>query len=66
MWLGLRKLTMWAQKIANFTVFAVSQLNNYLYYWTKIFITTVEFNGLSSAAYGNGIAHSERKILAKI
>ena len=29
-------------------------------------MTTAEFNGLSSAAYRNGIVHSERKILAKI
>ena len=49
-----------------FSVFAVSYLNNYLYYCNKIFITTAAFNGLSSAAYGNGIANSERKILAKI
>ena len=41
-------------------------LKNYLYYYNKIFITTAEFNGLSSAGYGNGIVHSERKILAKI
>ena len=38
----------------------------YLYYCNKIFITTAEFKGLSSATYGNGIAHSERKILAEI
>ena len=31
-----------------------------------MFITTAKFNGLSSAAYGNEILHSERKILAKI
>ena len=49
-----------------FSVFAVSYLNKYLYYCNKIFITTAEFNGLSYAAYRNGIAHSERKILAKI
>ena len=30
-----------------------------------MFITTAEFNGLSYAAYGNGILHSEHKILAK-
>ena len=38
----------------------------YTSYYNKIFVTTAEFNGLSSAAYGNGIVHSERKILAKI
>ena len=32
----------------------------------KIFITTAEVNGLSSAAYGNGILQSEQKILVKI
>ena len=32
----------------------------------KIFITTAEFNGLSYAAYRNGILHSEWKRLAKI
>ena len=37
-----------------------------LYNCNKIFITTAEFNGLSSAAYRNGIVHSEQKILAKI
>ena len=37
-----------------------------IYYCSKIFITTAEFNMLSSAAYGNGIVHSERKILVKI
>ena len=38
----------------------------YVYYCNKIFITTAVFHGLSSAAYGNGIVRSERKILAKI
>ena len=33
---------------------------------TKIYITTADFIGLSSAAYGNGIVHSKQKILAKI
>ena len=33
---------------------------------TKNFIITAGFNGLSSAAYRNGILHSEQKILAKI
>ena len=42
-----------------FTVFAVSYLNNYYIYCNKTFITTAAFNGLFSAAYGNGIAHSE-------
>ena len=37
-----------------------------LYNHNKIFITTAEFNGLSSAAYGIGILRFERKILAKI
>ena len=48
-------------------------LKSYQYYHgyiakvnAKTYITTAEFNGLSSAAYGNGIVHSERKILAKI
>ena len=54
------------KKLLIFSVFAVSYLNNYLYYCNKIFITTAKFNGLSSAAYVNGIANSERKILAKI
>ena len=40
--------------------------NSYLYYCNKLFITTAEFNGLSSAIYGNGIVYFERKILAKI
>ena len=31
-----------------------------------MFITTAEFNGLSSAACRNGILHSEQKILVKI
>ena len=39
---------------------------NYLYYCNKMFIIIVEFNGLSSAAYGNEIVHSEQKILAKV
>ena len=39
---------------------------NYLYYHNKIFGTTTESNGLSSATYGNGILHSEQKIVAKI
>ena len=43
-----------------------SRLNNYLYYHNKIFITTIEFNRLSSAAYRNRILHSDWKILAKI
>ena len=34
-----------------FSVFAVSKLNNYT--------TAAEFHGLSSAAYGNGMVHSE-------
>ena len=66
MWLGLQNSIIWAQKIADFTVFALSSLNNYSYYHNKIFLTTVEFNGLYSAAYKNGILHSEWKILAKI
>ena len=41
-------------------------ITTYLYYWNKIFITTAEFNKLSSAAYRIGIVHSERKILVKI
>ena len=32
----------------------------------NMFITTAEFNGLSPAAYRDGILHSEQKILAKI
>ena len=39
---------------------------NYLYYQNKISITTAEFNGLSSEIHGNGIPHSEVKILAKL
>ena len=38
----------------------------FVLYHNKIFITTAEFNGLSSTAYGNGILLSERKILVKI
>ena len=38
----------------------------YTSYHNKIFITTVEFNGLSYAAYRNRILHFEWKILAKI
>ena len=44
---------------------SIMTYNNHLYCSNKIFINTVEFNGLSSVAYGNGILHSERKILAK-
>ena len=40
--------------------------HNYLYYHNNIFTTTAAFNGLSSAVYGNGILHSEWKILATI
>ena len=47
------------KKSLTFSVFAVSQLSNYLYYCNKIFNTTAEFNMLSSAAYRNGVAHSE-------
>ena len=49
-----------------FIVFALLYLNNHLYYHNKIFITTADFNGLSSAAYENGIRYSKWKILAKI
>ena len=35
-------------------------------YHNKIFITTAEFNRLSSEAYKNEILHSKRKILTKI
>ena len=45
------------KKSLMFSVFAV--INNYLHYCNKIFITTAEFNGLSSTVYGNGITHSE-------
>ena len=45
---------------------ALSQLNKYLYYHNTIFITTAELSGLSSAAYRNGISHSEQKTLAEI
>ena len=38
----------------------------YLDYHNKVFITTAEFNGLSSAAYGNGIVHFKLKILVKM
>ena len=54
------------KKLSIFSVFAVSYLNNNLYYCNEIFITTAEFNGLSFAVYRNGIVHSERKIFAKI
>ena len=36
----------------------------YTYYCNKTSITTVAFNGLSSAAYGNGILYSERTIFS--
>ena len=49
-----------------FVVFALSQLNNYLYYRNKIFIATAKFNGLTSAAYRNGMLRSEQKISVKI
>ena len=49
-----------------FSVFALSELMNCLYKHNKIFVTTVEFNGLSSEVYGNGIPRSELKILPKI
>ena len=39
--------------------------HKYLYYHNKIFITTAEFNELSSAVYRNGILHYKWKILAK-
>ena len=39
---------------------------NGLYKHNKISVTTAEFNGLSSEIYGNGIPHSELKILLKI
>ena len=54
------------KKLPIFSMFAVSKLNNCLNHCNKIFIVTVNFNGLSSVAYGNGIVHSEQKILAKI
>ena len=38
----------------------------YLYQQNKIPITTAEFNGLSYEIYGNGITHSELKIIVKI
>ena len=38
----------------------------YVYYQNKIFITTAEFNGLSSVAYENEILHFEWKILENI
>ena len=38
--------------------------HKFLYYHNKIFITTAEFNGLSSAVYRNGILHYKWKILA--
>ena len=47
------------KKLPIFRVFAVSYLNNFSYYCNKIFNITAEFNRLSFAAYGNGIAHSE-------
>ena len=37
-----------------------------IYMTTKIFVTTVEYNGLSFTAYENEILDSEQKILAKI
>ena len=46
-------------KNCRFYVFAPSGIT----YCNKIFISTTEFNGLSHAAYGNRIPHSEWKIL---
>ena len=63
MWLGLQKST-----IEHKNCWFCSSLlyPNYWYNCNKTFITTAEFNGLSSAAYRNGILHSERKILSQI
>ena len=47
-------------------IFSVFALNSYLNYCNKIFITTAEFNELSSTAYRIGIMHFEWTILAKI
>ena len=47
-------------------IFCFSLISTYLYYHNKIFITTAEFNGLSSATCRNEILHSEWKILVKI
>ena len=54
-------------KIAVFScILYLNLIATYLYYCNKIFITTAEFNRLSSAAYGNGILHYEWKIFVKI
>ena len=37
-----------------------------MYKHNKITAATAEFNELSSESYGNGIPHSELKILAKV
>ena len=52
----------WPSEYVNF----LSLLYHYLHYHHKIFITTAEFDGLSSAAYGDGILHSKWKTLVKI
>ena len=62
MWLGLQKSAIWAQKVPIFCIYFIIT-NNYIYYHNKIYITTVEFNMLSSSAYRNEILHSEQKIL---
>ena len=54
------------KKLPIFIVFALSYLNNYLYYHNKILTTTVDFKRLSSASYRNGILHADWKILATI
>ena len=51
---------------AKIIVFVLSYLNKCLYCHNKVLITTAKFNGLSSAAYRNGLLHSELKISAKI
>ena len=60
-------IDIWAQKYCQFILSLLyHNLRNYFYYWNKIFITTAEFNVLSSAAYKNELRYSEQKILAKI
>ena len=48
----MQKSTMWAQKIANFYCLLYQNL---IHYHNKIFFTTAELNGLSSATYENSV-----------
>ena len=62
---GPAKINHLTTKITNFFIFALSLFNNYLCCCNTFFITAAKFNGLYSAADGNGILHSEWKIISK-